>query len=54
MALVPKDLQRNPSTRKHNPAGPRSKKKSIVVEPAKHRGALKSGRESTHCSRSKK
>jgi hypothetical protein len=54
MAPVPKDLQRNPSTRKRNPAGPRSKKKSIAVEPAKHRGALKSGRGGTHRSRSKK
>jgi hypothetical protein len=54
MAPVPKDLQRNPSTRKRNPAGSRSKKKSIAVEPAKLRGALKSGRESTHRSRSKK
>lgn len=51
MAPVPKDLQRNPLTRKRNPAGPRSKK-SIAVEPAKHRGALKSGRGGTHRSRS--
>lgn len=49
IAPVPKDLQRNPLTRKRNPAGP-----SIAVEPAKHRGALKSGREGTHRSRSKK
>ena len=54
MAPVPKDLQRNPSTRKRNPAGPRSKKKSIAIEPVKHRGALKSGRGGTHRSRSKK
>jgi hypothetical protein len=54
MAPVPKHLQRNPSTRKRNPTGPRGKKKSIAVEPAKHRGALKSGRESTYRSRSKK
>jgi hypothetical protein len=50
---VPESLQRNPSTRKRNP-GPRSKKKSIAVEPAEHRGALKSGREGTHRSRSKR
>jgi len=54
MAPVPKDLQRNPSTRKRNPAGPRSKRKSRVVEPANHRGALKSGRGGTRRSRSKK
>jgi hypothetical protein len=53
LAPVPKQLQHNPSTRKRNPAGPRNKK-SIAVEPAKHRGALKSGREGTHRSRSKK
>jgi len=54
MAPVPKDLQRNPSTRKRNPAGPRNKRKSTAAEPAKHRGALKPGREITHRSRSKK
>jgi hypothetical protein len=54
MAPVPKDLQRNPSTRKRNPAGPRNKRKSTAVEPAKHRGALKPGREITYRSRSKK
>ena len=47
-------LQRNASTRKGNPAGPRSKEKSIAVEPAKHRGALKSGQEGTHRLTSKK
>ncbi|KAN0101514.1 hypothetical protein V8E51_012024 [Hyaloscypha variabilis] len=54
MAPVPKDLQRNPSTRKRNLAGPRSKKRLIAVEPANHRGGLKSGRGGTHRSRSKK
>jgi hypothetical protein len=54
MAPVPKDLQRNPSTRKRNPAGPRNKRKSTAVEPAKHRGTLKPGREITYRSRSKK
>lgn len=53
MAPVPNDLQRNPSTRKRNPAGPRRKKKSLTVEPARHRGALKSWR-GAHRSRSKK
>jgi hypothetical protein len=53
MAPVPKDLC-NPSTRKRNSASPRSKKKSIAVEPANPRGALKSGRGGTHRSRSKK